>query len=73
MADRGLGTVHRRLAVHEGRRSERRLAGQTSIQRSVETAAQRMAVAGRQLHEEIVRMLAIDQAVYAIPRLASGQ
>ena len=47
--------------MHEGGRAEGRLAGQAAIEEQAGTIAEAMAVARRQLHEEIVRMLAVDQ------------
>jgi len=47
--------------MHEGNRSQRRLARITKISEPGRVLTQWMSVLGRQLHEEIVWMLAIDQ------------
>ena len=56
--------------MHEGRWTERRLAGQAEVQEGRTLRAERHAVGSRQLHEQIVRMLAIDEVRRAVRRLA---
>ena len=73
VSDRRLRAVHGAHAVHEGGRSERRLARQADVGVDAVGRRQLARVAGRQLHEEVVRMLAIDQRVDPIRRLARRQ
>src|SRR5206468_3999070 len=61
MRDRRLRVVLARKAMHERGRTERRLAGQPRIDKHRAALAQRAAVAGGEFHEEIVRVLAIDE------------
>ena len=69
MRDRRLGDVHAGEAVHERRRSERGLSGQSAIHEQRVVAA-RDAQADRQFHEQVVRMLAVDQRRVTVRRLA---
>src|SRR5262249_2803271 len=60
MSDRGRGDVHARKAMHEGGRSERRLARQATVEKERPVAARDTVRAG-QFHEEIVGVLSVDE------------
>ena len=49
--------------MHERRRTERGLGDRSAIDEAGDAAAQRHVDPRRQLHEQIVRMLAVDQRV----------
>ena len=61
VGDGRLGAIHRAHPVHEGGRAEGRFAGQADIGEQTVTLTDGPGVAGRQLHDQFVRMLAIDQ------------
>ena len=67
---RRFGVAHAGEAMHEGGRPERRLARKTEVGEGRTVSAERHAVGSRQLHEEVVRMLAIDQVCPAVGCLA---
>lgn len=71
--DRRLWRIHRRSTVHERRRPERRLARLAAIDEDRRAFAQPMRVGGRQFHEQVVRVLAVDQRLDAIGGLAGGK
>ena len=73
VADRRLGRIHDRLAVHEGRRAERRLARQAGVEEDAALRPDVLRDRRRQLHEQIVRVLAVDQPVGAVGGLAAGE
>ena len=73
MADRRFGRIHDRLAMHESRRTERRLARKAGVEEDAALWADVLRRRSGQLHEEIVRMLAIDQMVHAVRRFAARQ
>src|SRR6266540_1467668 len=56
--------------VHESRRSQRRLTGKADIREYRAAVRKRAAVARRQFHEEVVRMLPVDERG-AMPRSPS--
>ena len=60
MADDRLRNLHGRLAVGKGDRSEGWIADWRDVNEEHAAAGERPRVFGRQLHEEIVRMLAVD-------------
>ena len=64
--DGRLGTHHGRGPVHESRRAECRLAGQARIHEGACTLARLPGIACGKLHEEVVRMLAVDERRHAI-------
>ena len=64
---------HRRQAVHEGRRAERGFAGQACIEEHGLVFAEREAVRRRQFHEQVVRMLPVDQVGHTVGGFAGGQ
>lgn len=69
MRERRFRNRHARSAVHERRRPQRRLAGQAEVTEH-RALANRDAVGRGQLHECIVRMLAVHQRLDAVGRLA---
>ena len=73
MGDRRFRRIHDRLAVHEGGRAEGGLAGQAAIDEQARLVRKAPRIAGRQFHEEIVRVLAIDQRRQSVGRLAAGE
>ena len=73
VADRRFGRIQDRLAVHEGRRAERRLAGQPGVEEDAALRPDVLRDRARQLHEEVVRVLAVDQPVDAVGGLAAGE
>ena len=73
MADRRFGRVHYGLAMHEGRRAERRLAGQASIEKQAALPPDVLGNRCRKLHEEVVWMLAVNEMFNAIRSLSAGQ
>ena len=56
--------------MHEGRRAERRLARQAEVDERRAVLAERHAVGGGELHEQVVRVLAVDEMGCAVGRLA---
>ncbi len=73
VADRRFRQIHDRFAMHEGRWAERRFARKTAVE---EDAALRPDVLGqgcRQFHEEVMRMLPINEVLDAVGRLAARQ
>src|SRR5262249_56817523 len=68
MGDRGRGDVHARKAMHEGGRSERRLARQATVEKERPVAARDTVRAG-QFPEEIVWVLSVDEGRGPVPRL----
>ena len=66
VGDRRLGRVHDRLAVHEGRRTECRFARQAGVEKGAARRSDVLRHRCRQLHEEVVRMLPVDQPVESI-------
>ncbi len=73
MGDRRGRIVHPREAVHEGDGPQRRLARIAGIEEHRRRPADRKAVGARQLHEEVVRMLPVDQGRHPIGGLAGLQ
>ena len=69
MAERCGGVLGRGRAVHEGDRPERRIANRGTREREREAAADRVLPANRRLHQEVVRMLPVDER-HAVQRLA---
>ena len=69
MGNRGVRNVDAGEAVHEGGWPERRLTGQARIdeQRAI---TPRDAVGGRQLHAQVMRVLAIDERQASVGRFA---
>ena len=69
--DRRFGIVHSGKPMHERRRAERGLAGQAEVDVDVIAIAQRERVSRGELHEQIVRMLAVDERRFAVGGFAS--
>ncbi len=63
MAQRRDGVFERREPVHERHRAERRLANRRARKREPEFLRERMSEHRRRLHEEVVRVLMIDQRI----------
>ena len=61
MRERGLGNLHRRDSMRKSDRPERRIAGRRGIDVSDRSVADIHRIFGGKLHEEIMRMLPIDQ------------
>ena len=69
MADRSLGVVGSGEAMHERRRAERGLSRKAEVREHRALAGKPQAIGHGQLHEEVVRVLAIDKRL-AIQRLS---
>ena len=66
VGDRSFGRIHDGLAVHEGGRPECRLSREAGIEQEAGVGSKVLRNRARQLHDEVVRMLAVDQAVAAV-------
>ena len=73
MRDRRLGIVLAGEAVHERGRAESRLSRQPGVDECRAALRQAVAVRRRQLHEQVVRMLPVDQWRLPVGRLAGLQ
>ena len=73
VGDRRFGRIDDRFAVHEGGRPERRLARQAAVHEDAAVPADCLRRRRRKLHEQVVRMLAIDQPIGAVRSLAAGK
>ena len=71
MGDRRQRIVRRGWAVREGHGAYRRLADRREVEREPKIPGHRPLVEGRELHEQIVRVLVIVQrdALVGLPRL----
>ena len=69
MSDRCVGIIHRRWAMHECRRTERRFARITEIEIRAKIVIELLREAERKFVEQIVRMLPVMQWL-VVPRFA---
>src|SRR5437667_12043604 len=70
VAERRVRIIHRRRAMHESGRSERRFAWITKIQIRAQTVFELLRITNRQFIEQIVRMLPVVQWL-VVPRFAA--
>ncbi|MFN9355368.1 MAG: hypothetical protein ACK6A4_00885, partial [Alphaproteobacteria bacterium] len=66
MRDQRFGAVHRRQAMHEGRRAKGGLPRKTRIEKHTIVVVDDVTVRGRQLHHQLVWMLPVDQRRHAV-------
>jgi len=73
MRDRRVGNIHAAWPVHEGRRPQRRFTWVGNIEEDAIGIVEAMRIRRSQFHEQIVRVLAVDERRHAVSRFTARQ